>query len=261
MIVLLMFAISVVFCFTGIFVFTRGSRRETRTMLDQVPPHPFDRPKIVNTTLEPPEDLTQPIGVVLAWARQRATYEPVRDFVSEGISAILEPEIYDDPAGKRSGLSDVQKKWAQQRGNGIMVLDEGWTFEPVTPAQYSMGTSERGIVSGVLTQNEVREMTGQREQHFSRYLGGIGYVTSDTKEKLDRACEVVLKERWDELEHQMRGKDHTLRAIQETVGYDPAKSRMSETERKIRDERIAIHGKMRLIMEQLTEINNAYLHP
>lgn len=87
----------------------------------------------------------------------------------------------------------------QRAASGVMVLGEGTTYRELTasnpPKMADVGTVDKP---------------------HQRYIEGVGLITADSAHKLDRACEVVLMEKFRESEHELRALDTVIRSAKET---------------------------------------------
>lgn len=81
----------------------------------------------------------------------------------------------------------------------------------------------------LLTPNEQRAqegvsalpgMTRTESGEYQRYLKGIGLVTASTPERLNRACEVVLAQRFNKYELTLRHLDHRIAAMLDVPSAD-----------------------------------------
>ena len=134
---------------------------------------------------------------------------------------------------------------------------------PDPPGGYAMDSSPNGIIvsNGVMTPNEWRERyqgrtpaiislgedityreltarnppkmadVGTVDKPHKRYIEGIGIITADSAQKLDRACEVVLMEKFRESEREMRWFDAMISNARKTG----LRMDLSETREKRRD--------------------------
>lgn len=131
------------------------------------------------------------------------------------------------------------------------------------PGGYAMDSSPNGIIvsNGVMTPNEWRERyqgrtpaiislgedttyreltarnppkmadVGTVDKPYQRYIEGIGIITADSEHKLERACEVVLIQKFRESEREMRWFDAMISNARKTG----LRMDLSETREKRRD--------------------------
>jgi hypothetical protein len=90
--------------------------------------------------------------------------------------------------------------------------------------------------------------------HYSRYLDGIGYVTSDSPGKLDRACEIALTQRFDHHERLLTDADRKLEAF---ISIQASKTAVE----RVRDERLHHYQNMQSVIKAIEILHNKQASP
>lgn len=180
----------------------------------------------------------------------------------------------DDPFGSMIEL----KHWAEKRAEDLHYA--AFPGDRPAPRPKIVNTPDPHLIlktHGVLTKNEVRELrdmtlreyherrsepmilsddteiltfkagTGPPPKKHSRYLEGIGLVTSDTKEQLDHACEIVLVNEFRKYERAAAFHDRRLRSAYMIPG--------SALEMGIKKQRDDAGKRCNQIIHQLNEIS------
>lgn len=138
-------------------------------------------PRFRHRTIPPPKLLTpldDPMGSTLdliQWAENRAISEHRKAF----------PDSPDQV---------LRDRFLEANRTGQVTVLGNWNFSTINEKRERAGY--------------IRMETGQ----YGRYLDGIGYVTAGSQEKLNRACEVVLMQRFDKHEAAIRLLDARIKA-------------------------------------------------